>query len=338
MNGSIYENQISSKYFCLLDDLTGLPNRRALLEYLEQHIRRSVDCDNQLFAVLALGVEKFGVINSSLGIQIGDQLLIQIAKRLQEAIRLNDRLFRVGGDEYVVVIHDFKSITSLDKFSARICESLLSSFQVEDNEIYIDIRLGITHNLVSSGKAEDFLRDACAAMNHAKSSESLHCVVFQPKIQEEFEHHLDLANSLRKALDRDELFLEYQPIFSLNEEFLVGFEALVRWKHPRWGILSPDKFIPLAEKSQLIGPLGEWVLQEACQQIKGWQEQFIEARKLSISVNVSVLQILYGDFHEKVSKALKKANLEPEYLSLEITESVLLEHSQKTLYELEKDE
>ncbi|MGK7907819.1 MAG: diguanylate cyclase [Synechococcus sp.] len=336
MNVSTCDNQISNKYVSLFDDLTGLPNRRAFLEYLEQHIELSVDYENQLFAVLVLGVENFGVINSSLGIHIGDQLLVQIGKRLQEVIRVNDCLFRVGGDEYVVVIHDIKSVTSLDKFAARIYESLLSSFHLEDNEIFIGIRLGITHNQVSAGKAEDFFRDACAAMNHAKSSESLHCVVFQPKIQEEFEHHLDLANSLRKALNRDELFLEYQPIFSLSEEFLVGFEALVRWKHPRWGVLSPDKFIPLAEKSQLIEPLGEWVLQEACRQLKSWQEQFSEARKLSISVNVSVRQILCGDFHKKVSKALKIANLKPKFLSLEITESVLLEHSQQTLLELEK--
>ncbi|NEQ42991.1 MAG: diguanylate cyclase [Leptolyngbya sp. SIOISBB] len=329
-------SRFSSEDACFFDELTALPNRRALLTYLEQYIEQCGDCEDQLFAMLILGVDNFGIINSSLGIQIGDQLLVQIGQRLQDAIRLNDCLFRAGGDEYVIVIHDIKSVSSLDKIAARICESLFSAFYLEDNEIFISINLGITHNNVSIGKAEDFFRDASAAMNHAKSSGSSHCVVFQPKIQEKFEHHLDLANSLRKALERNELFLEYQPIFSLNEELLVGFEALVRWKHSRWGIISPKDFIPLAEKSQLIDTLGQWVLQEACQQMKNWQEQFSEAHNLFVSVNVSVCQILCGDFHKKVDESLKAADLKSEFLSLEITESVLLEHSQQTLCELAK--
>ncbi len=330
------ENNFFSKDACFFDELTGLPNRRALLKYLEQHIELYVDCKDKLFAVLIFGIDNFGVINSSLGIQMGDQLLVQIGKRLQDAIRLNDCLFRAGGDEYAIAIHDIKSVSSLDKIAARIYESLFSSFHLEDNEIFISISLGMTHNKVSMGKAEDFFRDASAAMNHAKSSGSSHCVVFQPKIQEKFEHSLGLANSLRKALERDELFLEYQPIFSLSEELLVGFEALVRWRHPKWGIISPQDFIPLAEKSQLIDTLGQWVLQEACQHMKDWQKKFSEACNLFVSVNVSVCQILCGDFYKKVDKALKAADLKPEFLSLEITESVLLEHSQQTLYELAK--
>ncbi len=336
MYSSTDDAEFLSKDVCLFDELTGLPNRRALLKYLEQHIELSVNCGDQLFAVLILGVDNFGVINSSLGIQMGDQLLIQISERLKDAIRLNDCLFRVGGDEYAIVIHDIKSVANLDKLATRIYESLLSSFYLDNNEIFISVRLGITHDKVSKGKAEDFFRNASAAMNHAKSSDSFHCVVFQPKIQEKFEHYLDLANSLRKALDRNELFLEYQPIFSLNEELLVGFEALVRWRHPKWGSISPNVFIPLAEKSQLIDSVGEWILQEACQQMKSWQENFLEAHNLFVSVNVSVRQILCGDFYKKVDEALKRAELKSEFLSLEITESVLLEHSQQTLYELEK--
>lgn len=332
MRDLVDKNCFFSKDACFFDELTGLPNRRALLKYIEHYI----DCNDKLFAVLLLGVDNFGVINSSLGIQIGDQLLIQIGQRLQGAIRLNDRLFRAGGDEYAIAIHGVKSTASLDKIAARIYESLFSSFHLGDDEVFISISLGITHNKVSLGKAEDFFRDASAAMNHAKSSGSSHCVVFQPKIQEKFEHHLGLANSLRKALERNELFLEYQPIFSLNEELLVGFEALVRWKHPRWGIISPKDFIPLAEKSQLIDTLGQWVLQKACQHMRVWQDQFSEACNLFVSVNVSVCQILCGDFHKKVDKALKSTGLKSEFLSLEITESVLLEHSQQTLYELAK--
>lgn len=330
------KNNSFSKEVCLFDDLTGLLNRRALLNHLKYHIELYATCKDQIFAVLILGIDGFGIINSSLGIQKGDRLLIQFAKRLRDVIRLNDYLFRIGGDEYGIILNDVKSISNLDKVVLRIHESLIPSFYLGDNEVFVNASIGITHNQISFGKAEDFFRDASAAMNHAKSLGYSHSVIFHPNIQEKFEHHLDLANSLQRALERNEFFLEYQPIFSLNEELLVGFEALVRWKHTRLGIVSPKDFIPLAEKGKFINALGRWVLEEACQKIKYFQNQYPEASNLSVSVNVSVCQIISGDFHRIVNDVLGITRLKPECLTLEITESILLERSQRTLYELAK--
>lgn len=319
-------NQNESSF---VDDLTGLPNRNLLLQKLQDNIAFCKEHSNKTLALLVLDIDHFKVVNNSLGIAVGDQLLIKVAERLQDIMRFDDYVVRLGGDEFAVVLNNIKDIDNIHKIASRIHDGLMLPFCLNDNEVFINTSMGITHSHVSFGKAEDFFRDADTAMNYAKSLGRSCRVIFQPEMHKSVVQRLNLGNSLRQALSRKEFFLEYQPIVSLDEEILVGFEALIRWKHPQQGTIPPSEFIHLAEEIGLIEPIGQWALEEACQQTKAWQVQFEGMQDLTISVNLSAKQIFDNNFFTQVKTALAKSELEPCCLKLEVTENILLEDKKK---------
>ena len=244
-------------------------------------------------------------------------------------MRFDDYVVRLGGDEFAIVLNDIQDIDSIQKLSARIHESLMLPFYLNRKEVFINTSMGITHSYVSFGKAKDFFRDADTAMNYAKSLGRSCRVIFQPEMHKSVVQRLNLGNSLRQALRRDEFFLEYQPIISLDNEKLVGFEALIRWNPLGKDVIPPSDFIYLAEEIGLIQPIGQWVLEEACQQIKAWQVKFKELHDLTVSVNLSAKQIFNSNFFDQIQAALEKSDLQPQFLKLEVTESILLEDKER---------
>ncbi|PSN20831.1 diguanylate cyclase [filamentous cyanobacterium CCP5] len=328
INAKPYEN-------ITLDTLTGLPDRHILLQRLERHLAYSRHNSHTGVALIILDIDHFQFINNSFGIAIGDQLLAQVAVRLQESMRCSDYVVRLGGDEFAVVINSIQYTEDLLKIASRIHEVLMAPFDLDGRETFINASLGITSSHISLGNADDFFRDADIAMNYAKSLGRSCCVIFQPEMHSQVTQRLDLINSLKRALSNGEFFLEYQPIVSICEENLVGFETLIRWNHPDKGIISPSEFIPIAEEIGLINSIGQWVLEEACSQLKKWQLQFSCLADLTVSVNLSAKQFCNQNLLEQIKRALTESQLEARCLILEVTESILIENKADVISILE---
>lgn len=318
------------------DELTGLPNRNFLFEDLQKNLDDARQSPSQLIALLIIDIDHFRMINSSLGIPIGDYILVQTAIRIQASMRSKDYVVHLGGDEFSVVLKNLKDVESAIKIASRIHDELKAPFQFDDQEIFVSVSIGLTHSQVSLGGAKDFFRDADIAMNQAKYSGRSCLKIFTLEMHKQAVKRLDLTNSLRRALQQNEFFLEYQPIVSLTDEQLVGFEALIRWKHPKQGIILPSTFISLAEENNFIISIGDWVLEEACCQMKTWQTQSQNVQDLTINVNLSAKQIFHDGLIDQIERALAKSQLEPQYLKLEITEGILLEDREKIVAVLQK--
>lgn len=308
------------------DALTGLPNRVLFMKRLEEAIRRAQKQENYLFAVLFLDLDRFKVINDSLGHLIGDQLLVAIARRLETCLRLGDTVARLGGDEFTILLNQIQNTEDATRVADRIQEALMLPFDLSGHEVFTAGSIGIAVSTTGYDKPEDLLRDADTTMYRAKALGKGRFEVFDGAMLAQARAQLQLETDLRKALDRQEFRLHYQPIVALNSGRIAGFEALVRWQHPLRGLVCPAEFIPLAEETGLIVPLGWWILREACHNIRLWQMQFPAAVPLTVSVNFSGKQFLQPNVVEQICLTLKETGLDASSLGLEITESALMEN------------
>ncbi|MDJ0659373.1 MAG: PAS domain S-box protein [Crocosphaera sp.] len=310
------------------DPLTNLPNRILFMDRLEHAIERQKRHPDFTFAVLFLDLDEFKIINDSLGHAIGDQLLQEIARRLQEGLRSDDTLARLGGDEFTILLEDIEDVKDAIKIARRIHLDLTQPFILEEQDIFINTSIGIA--LSSSGyeKAAEILRDADTAMYRAKADGKACYAIFDRKMHERAVRRLQLETDLRIGINKQEFSLYYQPIISLKTGQLNGFEALIRWHHPKKNLISPGQFIPVAEETGLIIPIGEWTLREACQQMKQWQTQFPHYSNLKVAVNLSSKQLKYTNLINTVDQILEATQLDSKSLKLEITETLLMENLQ----------
>ncbi len=309
------------------DGLTGLANRTLFNDYLQMTIERTKREPQEMFAVLFLDFDRFKVVNDSLGHAEGDNLLKQIARRLEVSLRTGDLVARLGGDEFTILVNRIGDSSVALRVAERIQENLQKPFEIGGGEIFISASIGIALSTTGHEKAEDMLRDADIAMYRAKSKGKAQHRVFDRAMHEQASRQLRLETEMHQALEREEFLLHYQPIFRLENEQLVGFEALVRWKHPDRGMIPPFEFIPASEDNGLILPLGKWILHESCRQLREWQEKNPAAKPLTISVNLSSKQFLQPDLAQQISETLKITGLNPHRLKLEITESHIMENS-----------
>ncbi|HSE37879.1 MAG TPA: diguanylate cyclase, partial [Blastocatellia bacterium] len=277
------------------DALTGLPNRALFMDRLKNSLAEVKEGDGYSFGVLFLDLDRFKVVNDSLGHQIGDQLLVATARRLESCLRPGDIVARLGGDEFAVILDRVKHVSDAVQAAERIRERLSSPFNLSGHEVFISASIGIALNQTASEEPDEILRNADTAMYRAKDQGRGCFELFDKGMHVRNAALSQLETGLRRALARDEFRVHYQPIISLETWRISGFEALLRWEHPEHGYISPLKFIPVAEESGLIIELGQWVLREACQQLRSWQEQFPSDPPLSISVNLSGKQFSQPD-------------------------------------------
>ncbi len=303
------------------DALTGLPNRLMLEESLAKALAEASHKQHQV-AVLFIDLDRFKMINDSLGHTVGDALLQQVAHRLQGGLRYTDMVARQGGDEFVIVLNVVKNLHSVTRIAETMLEVLREPFIVCGQELYISASIGISLYPAHGGTVSEILRHADNAMYRVKDQGKNNFQFFQHEMNEAEQRRLWLVTQLHKALELGELLLYYQPQTRVAEEKLVGMEALIRWNHRELGLVSPGEFIPLAEETGLIIPIGTWVIEEACRQAQEWQNRGMPP--VRVSVNVSALQFSRDDFVEIVTDALDKSGLDPDCLELELTEGLLL--------------
>jgi diguanylate cyclase (GGDEF)-like protein len=314
------------KHMALHDTLTGLPNRALLMDQLEQSLQHRNHDSSYGFAVLFLDCDRFKVINDSLGHLMGDELLKHIAHRIQHTISVPHLMARLGGDEFAILLPDMDDIEAVTQVAHSILQSFIHSFQVQDHEIFINASIGIALSQDYYTQPEQLLRDADMAMYRAKTLGRARYHIFDAAMHDEALHLLTLETDLRKAIEQEQLYLCYQPIWSLATRRIVSFEALLRWVHPDCGFVSPLEFIPIAEETGMITKIGHWVLQQACAQLRQWQSQQVLDESVSISVNLSVRQLAAPNFLQQVDAILADTGLQPHQLKLEITESVLADN------------
>ncbi|MEG3981327.1 EAL domain-containing protein [Microcoleus sp. T3B2] len=307
------------------DALTELPNRAWFMNRLQQAIDLSYTREDYLYAVLFIDLDRFKVVNDSLGHLVGDELLKSVARQLQASLRPTDAVARFGGDEFVILLEDIKDIDEPNRVAERIQNQLRQPFNLNDYEVFTDISIGIIVSTMGYDRPEDVLRDADIAMYYAKAQGRGRYEVFDPAMQTVAMTRLQLENDLRRAMALQEFCLHYQPIVSLSTGQLSGFEALVRWHHPSGIIYPPAEFIPVAEETGLINELGWWVLQEACHQISIWQQQFPQTPPLAINVNLSPVQLKQANLLNRIQEILQQTDIPSYCLKLEITESCILE-------------
>ncbi len=312
------------KHDTLHDDLTDLPNRNLLMERLELAIQRAKRREDCRFAVLFLDLDRFKIINDSLGHLAGDRLLILVAQKFQSVLRATDVAARLGGDEFVILLEEIKNIQQAIHVVERIFAEFKSPFNLFGREVFISTSIGIVWSNQEYTQPSDLLRDADIAMYRAKSQGSGRYQIFDNEMHADALIRLDLENDLRQGLDREEFVVYYQPIFSLKTSSLVGFEALVRWQHPTKGLIYPGDFIEVAEETGLILALDRWVLQVACQQLVQWQKAFPHASSLKVSVNLSAQDLWSESLIQDTINILKETGLMGNQLILEITESMLI--------------
>jgi len=315
----------------LYDELTCLPNRAFFMDKLKALFDSSKKRRHKKFAILFLDLDGFKKVNDSLGHLVGDRLLIDFTARVKKCLRIKDTFARLGGDEFAILIEDVKQIDLATNLANKIFKRLEKPFQLEGRELFISASIGIAPYTDKYFKIEDLLRDADTAMYRAKMAGKARYAVFHPEMHLEALSVLELENDLRRAIKRNEFELFYQPIVKLASRQIVGFEALIRWKHPAKGYISPGKFIPIAEETGLIVEIGNWVIEQACRQMSRWQERYQVAKNMTVSVNVSPIQLkqfYYGnssDYLDRLQEICQETGLEPGCLKLEITESTVVE-------------
>ncbi|MEL7504678.1 MAG: EAL domain-containing protein [Cyanobacteria bacterium J06554_6] len=316
------------RHAALHDRLTGLPNREFFIHQLTETLA-AAQHSQQRYAVLFLDLDQFKTLNDSLGHSVGDQLLQQVATRIQALLGPHDMLARLGGDEFVLLLDHLAEYDDAARLAERIQAQLNQPLQVGRHEIFTGASIGITFSHFGYRQPDHALRDADIAMYQAKRAGKCCYAVFDEAMQRRVQTQLSLENDLRRALRQHEFFLVYQPIFDLKALQVSGFEALIRWQHPSQGVLSPDSFIPIAEETGLIHRLGGWVISTACRQLKQWQQASGCAR-LTLNLNVSPLQLRQTELVQHLATTLAETALSAACIKLEITEQTFLEMHAET--------
>jgi len=318
------------------DALTGLPNRSLFTDHLRVALRRAHQNEKYLFGVLFLDLDRFKNINDSLGHPCGDELLKLVARRLEACIRQTDMVARFGGDEFAILLDAIQDASDAVRVAEKVQEAISAPFKLVSHEAITTASIGVALSTSGYIEAEDIIRDADTAMYRAKDRGKARCEIFDTAMHTRAVTLLRLESDLRRALEKDELCVYYQPIVSLASGELHGFEALVRWQHPERGIVSPDDFVPLAEETGLILPIGLRVLWDACNQLRKWQQYSLSNRDLIMSVNLSGKQLMQPDLIERIEEVLHESQINPWHLKLEITETVVMENPELAAVTLAK--
>ncbi len=316
------------------DFLTDLPNRTYLVERLGLLIEIGIEI-SQKYYVLFLDLSRFQNINDRLGHTVGDKVLKLVGKRLLRFLREGDTVARLGGDEFAIILTDISSIEEAKEIAQQIHDKLSQPFYLQGNKIYSNLHIGIAPFDTEHHKPEEILRDADIAMHHAKES-GRGVAVFTKELRAQFIEKITLEADLRFAVEREELFLQYQPIVSLKNGKLIGFEALLRWQHSEHKLISPAQFIPIAEDTGLIIPMTRWILNETCRQLAEWQKLSHSTKNLIVSVNISGKHLIDDSLIDDVDEALIKSGLSASSLKLEVTESIAMENAEQTIKILTK--
>ncbi len=328
------------------DTLTGLPNRLLFVEDLSDVVRDCASKPLKRFALLFLDLDRFKIVNDSLGHVIGDRLLEQVSRRLEGSIRLSKErekpdkvarfgLARFGGDEFAILLSEIKDPNDAVLVAMRVLDRIRAPFQLDNREVFINVSIGIAIGDSLYESPTEILRDADTAMYRAKSAGGGRYHVFDEAMRTDAQERLELENDLRQAIQNRELTPFFQPKVELKTGNVIGFEVLLRWHHPKFGEISPGKFIPIAEETGLIVPIGAWVLEQACHKIQQWQNKFTIDPPLTMAVNVSVKQLLHPEFLATVRRVLAETAIPPSSLSLEITESVVFQESANVIHILD---
>lgn len=332
-NTDIHEQKESEEklnYYARHDTLTDLPNRAEFMIQLRSSIERATSSLKARFAVIFLDLDRFKIINDSLGHVVGDKLLIAISKRLRGAVRPGDIVARLGGDEFTILLNRTGSEADISKVVERLQRELSLPFFIDNYEVFTTASVGVVVSDERIREADDYLRDADSAMYRAKEGGKARFEFFNREMHVRNMNQLQLETDLRHAVERNEFEVYYQPIVDLrNERKLNEFEALIRWRHPKHGLISPLEFVSIAEETGLIIPIGKWVIEEACRQISVWQREVDQT--LSVSVNLSAKQLMHPSLTSQVQEILQEYGLDPRQLNLEVTESTVMENSERAL-------
>ena len=330
----ITDQKLSDKqtiHDALHDNLTGIANRTLFLDRIRHAVMRRQRYPKTQFAVIYLDLDRFKLVNESLGHVHGDELLILIAHRLEENIPIGDTIARLGGDEFSILLQDIKDVAEAKAISENIQKTFSLPFLLGGKEVFTSASMGIAHSDNNYKKSDEILRDSELAMYRAKRQGKAQSIVFDNKFRQTNLSPIDLDTDLRRAIQRNEMKLHYQPIISLQDGTIAGFEALLRWNHRSRGAISPSEFIPLAEETGLIYELGQWVLREACEQIAIWNKDQKQDEQLEISINLSSRQFTDPNLVSGIIENVKKSGFSAEYLKLEITESALMQNAQRSI-------
>ncbi len=324
-------------YTSVHDPLTDLPNRVLFIDRLSRAIKRNKRHKEIMYAVFFLDLDRFKVVNDSLGHNVGDRLLVESAQRLSACMRAEDTVARLGGDEFVVLLEDIENAADAIEIAERIQNSLTSPYDLNGHLVFVFASMGIVLSGANYENPDNVLRNADIAMYRAKAKGLGRYEVFEPTMLDRVMTRLELEIDLRKALENQQFVVYYQPILDMVSKRIIGFEALVRWQHPTKGLIPPADFIPAAEETGIIIPLGYWILDEACHQIHAWNSQYSFDPPLTINVNLSSRQCEQPDLVQKISDILRKNRLDASQLKLELTESLVIkdsEHISKMLSDL----
>ena len=313
------------------DTLTSLPNRALFMEHLNMAVKRAKRRDDYRFAVLYLDIDRFKLVNDSLGHSVGDRLIEAFADRIQESLRDIDTLGRFGGDEFVILLEDIENYEYASGVADRLQQELKRPFMVEGKEVFAPASFGVVLNTREYDQPEDIIRDADAAMYHAKENGKAQYKIFDKTLHKKALHLLERETDLRKAIHRNEFENHYQPIVDLQTSSLVGFESLIRWNHPQLGLIYPDSFISIAEETGLIVPMTQLIAEQACADLCHWQDQLQDELKLTMNINLSSKHFLSPTLLDDITEILDKTGMPPEQLKLEITETALMEDADETI-------
>lgn len=329
-NEALRKSEKAFQHAALHDSLTGLANRKNLWGVLSKLITDYKDDPATSFQVLFIDIRSFKKINDSLGHSIGDKVLTIAAKRFVRMLGTDDVVARIGGDEFAIVLRNLATAGKAQKVARRIYQNITQPFALSGHQINIDVNIGIAPCDAEYNTPEEILRDADIAMHYAKEKEN-GFAVFTKELRHRFLEQVRFEMDLRHALDRGELSMHYQPIVSISDGKLIGFEALLRWQHREFGFIPPNKFIPVAESSGLIQPITVWILRETSRQLAEWQKISQSYRELMVSVNISGKHLSNDDLIDDVENALADSKIRPETLKLEMTESTAMENAEHTI-------